>query len=78
MSKEAESRTVWDLKQGESSTIRSFLDIEMESQFIAVGIVPNTRLTLVSYSPLKSAVRIRLGDTYMALRNHEAKCILIN
>ena len=71
-------RSVWDLKVGETSTIQSFANIDMASKFLAVGIIPSAQLTMVRYSPFRSAVCIKLGDTYMALRNQEAKCILID
>lgn len=74
----ANQRSLWDLGLGESSRIQSFSNMDIANKFLSVGMVPNTELTLVRYSPFKSTLCIRLGDTHMALRNQEAKCILID
>jgi Fe2+ transport system protein FeoA len=75
---EKDGRSLWDLKQGEESTVKSFNDSGIACKLLTIGIVPKARIALIRRSPFGGAACIRLGGTYIAVRKSEAKSILIN
>jgi len=71
-------RCLWDLKNGEESTIKSFNESIAACKLLTIGIVPKARIAMIRRSPFGGAACVRLGGTYIAVRKSEAKSILIN
>ncbi len=70
-------RTVLDLSLGEEATIRKFKDASVACKLLTVGIVPDARITLMRKAPFGGAVCLKLGQTFIAVRNTEAKTIIL-
>ena len=70
-------RTVLDLKVGEEGVIRDFLDSTMACKLLTIGLVPETKVKLLRRGPFGQAVCLQLGRTYVAVRNAEARSIII-
>lgn len=75
---EKRDRCVWDLKNGEESTVKSFNESGVACKLLTIGIVPKARIAMIRRSPFGRAACVRLGGTYIAVRKSEAMSILIN
>ena len=70
-------RTVLDLGNGEEAVIRSFHEESVACKLLTMGIVPDTKVTLIRRAPFGGAVCLKLGQTFVAVRNSEAKAIIL-
>ena len=70
-------RSVFDLNKNEVGIIKSFKDSRIACTLLTIGLIPETRITLMKKSPFGGAVCLKLGDTFVAIRNSEAKNIII-
>ncbi len=66
-----------DLNIGESGIVKSFADDGMACKLLTVGIIPETKISMVSKSPFGGAYCLKLGKTLIAIRKSEAKTIII-
>jgi len=71
------SKTVLDLRIGEEGVIDQLGEESMACTLLTLGITPETRISLIRKSPLGSALCLKIGDTYVAIRKKEAQSILL-
>ena len=72
------NRTVLDLDVGEEAVVRDFHEANVACKLLTIGIVPDARISLIRKAPFGGAVCLKLGDTFIAVRNNEAKTILVD
>ncbi len=72
------SRCALDLEIGESAIVKSFSDNSMACKLLTIGIIPDSRISMVRESPFGGAYCLKLGKTYVAVRKSEAQSILID
>jgi Fe2+ transport system protein FeoA len=70
--------SILDLRKGESGRIIDFIDMEMASRLLTLGLLPNTRITYVRKSPFGGAHYIKVNGHSIALREKEASTIVIS
>ncbi len=70
-------RSVFDLKSGETGTIKKFKDRSMACTLLTIGMIPEAQIVMMARSPFGGAVRLKMGDTFIAIRDNEAKNIII-
>ena len=66
-----------DLKKNESGKIKYFKDQSMACSLLTIGMIPETHIVMMARSPFGGAVRLKIGDTFIAIRDSEAKNIII-
>ena len=71
------TKSVLDLKIGQSATVKSFSDENLACKLLTVGIIPDSTISLIRKAPFGGAYCIKLGQTYIAVRTSEAASILI-
>ena len=71
------NKTVLDLEIGEEGTILDFTEANVACKLLTIGLVPESKVSLIRKSPLGGAVCLKLGNTFVAVRNREAKAIII-
>ena len=71
-------KTVLDLTLGEEAVIKGFKEDSVACKLLTIGIVPHTKISLVRRGPFGGAVCLKLGHTFVAVRNAEAEAILID
>ena len=72
------NRTVLDLKIGEEAVVRDFHEASVACKLLTVGIVPQSRISMIRKAPFGGAVCLKLGETFIAVRNREARAILVD
>lgn len=70
-------RTVLDLKVGEEAVVKDFKEASVACNLLSIGIIPETRISLIRKAPFGGAVCLKLGQTFVAVRNNEAKAIVL-
>ena len=70
-------RTVLNLSIGEEATISRFKEASVACKLLTIGIVPDARITLMRKAPFGGAVCLKLGQTFIAVRNSEAGSIIL-
>lgn len=71
-------KSVFDLRNREAGRIKYFKDQSLACTLLTIGMVPETRVIMMSRSPFGGAVRLKIGDTFIAIRDNEAKNIIID
>lgn len=71
------ARTVLDLVNGEEAIIQSFQEESVACKLLTMGIVPDARVKMIRSAPFGGAVCLKLGQTFLAVRNSEAKAIIL-
>ncbi len=71
------NRTVLDLAIGEEAIVKDFKEASVACKLLTIGIVPQTRISLIRKAPFGGAVCLKLGRTFVAVRNAEAKAIIL-
>ena len=71
-------RTLLDLNPGEEGIIKDYKDTALACSLIIFGVLPDTPVKLVRKSPLGSAVCLKLGEYFLAVRKQQASKILIH
>lgn len=69
--------TVYDLKEGQSAYIKSVLTDSHTCKLLTLGLLPQTKVTFVRSAPIGRARYLKIGDHYVAIREDEARTILI-
>lgn len=71
------NKSVFDLKKKESARIKYFTNSSIACKLLTVGIIPDAQVVLVQRAPFGGAVSIKLGETVIAIRDKEAKSIIV-
>lgn len=71
------SKTVLDLNIGEEGIIKDFEEASVACKLLTIGLVPDTRISLIRKAPFGGAVCLKLGQTFVAVRNSEAGAIIL-
>ena len=74
---ESKSRNVLDLKMREEGIVKHFNDSSMACKLLTIGIIPDSRIVLVRKAPFGGAYCLKLGNTFVAVREKEARSIII-
>lgn len=69
--------TVYDLQEGQSALIKSILTDSYTCKLLTLGLLPKAKVTYVRSAPLGGARYLKIDDHYVAIREEEAKTILI-
>jgi len=69
--------SVLDLRKGETGRIVDYLDKEIASRLLTLGLLPNTRIKYIRTSPFGGAYYIKFNGHCIALREEEASSIVI-
>jgi len=70
-------KTVLDLRIGEHGVIKDVQQDSFACKLLTLGITPDTSVCLVRKSPLGSALCLKIGETYLAIRKKEALSITL-
>ena len=70
-------KTLLDLKPGEEGIILDYQETSLACSLITFGVLPDTTVKMVRKSPLGSAICLKLGDYYLAVRKSQAAKIMI-
>lgn len=70
--------SILDLRKGETGRIIDYLDMEIASRLLTLGLLPNTIITYVRKSPFGGAHYIKFNGHSIALREQEASTIVIS
>jgi len=70
-------RTLLDLEIGQEGIVKDFKEASLACKLLTIGIVPDTKISLVRRAPFGGAVCLRLGQTFVAVRDSEAKAIIL-
>ena len=69
--------SILDLEKGESGKIVDYLDMEIATRLLTLGLLPNTRIKYIRKSPFGGAHYIKFNGHSIALREEEASSIVI-
>ncbi len=69
--------TAYELHFLQKSTILHFSEESIEKKFISMGIVPGSRIEIMRKAPLGGALYAKIDGLIIALRNSEAKSIVV-
>lgn len=69
--------SILDLQKGETGRIIDYLDKQIASRLLTLGLLPNTRIMYVRKSPFGGAHYIKFNGHSIALRENEASTIVI-
>jgi len=70
-------KTVLDLGPGEEGIVKDFSEDSLACRLLTFGLLPETKIQVVSKSPLGNAICLKLGEYLIALRKSEASKIII-
>lgn len=65
------------MKIGETGFVKSFDNLDCACKLLTLGILPESRVTLVRKSPFNDALYLQLDGQKIAIRNSEGLAILI-
>ncbi len=71
------TRSVADLRLGESGQIEGFADTEASLKLLEMGCLPGSQVELYGVAPLGCPVCVRVGACMLSLRRSEAAAILL-
>jgi len=69
--------SILDLHKGETGRIIDYLDKEIASRLLTLGLLPNTRIKYIRKSPFGGAHYVKFNGHSIALREEEASSIVI-
>ena len=70
--------TVGDLQQGDMAVVKLFLgDLDRQSRFLEMGILPGVELRLVKIAPLGGTIELKVRNYYVSIRQQDALNIVI-
>ena len=72
-----DQQTLLDVADGQEAVVKRFNDHHIASKLLAIGIIPDVKIKVVRRSPLGGALYLKLDDTFFAIRNQEAKNIIV-
>ena len=70
-------QTLLDVADGQEAVVKRFTNHHMASKLLAIGIIPDVKIKVIRRSPLGGALYLKMDDTFFAIRNQEAKNIII-
>ena len=62
---------------GKGGLISHFLNEQVASKLMSMGILPGSRVELIRKSPLGGGWFVKVDNSYIALRKQEAACIVL-
>jgi ferrous iron transport protein A len=68
---------VLDLKKGETGRVVDYLDKELASRLLTLGLLPETKVMYIRKAPFGGAHYIKFNGHAIALRENEALSIII-
>lgn len=71
------SKTLLDLKIGESGYVINVHEEELTGRILSLGLLPETKVILVRKAPFGGTLYIKANDTILGLRPEEARQIKI-
>jgi ferrous iron transport protein A len=69
--------SILDLRKGESGKVVDYLDREIASRLLTLGLLPNTEISFIRKSPFGGAYYIKFNGHCIALREDEASSVII-
>lgn len=69
--------TVYDLKEGQSALIKTILTDSYTCKLLTLGLLPKAKVTFVRSAPMGGARYLKIDEHYVAIREDEAKTILV-
>lgn len=72
-----ESRSVNDLKKGESGYVKSFKNLDCACKLLTLGLLPKSKVTMIRKSPMGDAYYLKLNNHQIAVRQSEAYSIIL-
>ena len=69
--------TVYDLQKGQSGLIKSIMTESYTCKLLTLGLIPKAKVTFVRNAPFGGARYLKIEDHYVAIREEEARSILI-
>ena len=70
-------KSILDLKKGEKGVIDYFKDPEIGKDLLTIGFLPESVIQYIRKAPFGGAVYVNIDGQNVALRNAEAKNIII-
>lgn len=70
-------RTILDLKNNECARAIAFDDSALAGKLTSMGLLPGTRIEMIRKSPFGSAYYVKADGVRLALREEEARSILL-
>ena len=70
--------TVFDLNEGQSGLILSISKDSYTCKLLTLGLLPKTKVTYVRSAPFGGARYLKIDNHYVAVREEEARAIVIN
>ncbi len=70
-------RTLTELKANESAQAISFTDPALAGKLTAMGVLPGAKIEMVRKAPFGDAFYVKVDGVRLALRNEEARSILL-
>lgn len=71
-------RTVADLKDGETGTIKEFKESTLTLKLLEMGFIPGTPVKINFRAPLGDPLSVRISDYDICIRLDEASLITLN
>ena len=73
-----ESKTISDLKLGQSAEVLSLGNNTASLKLLEMGVLPGSKITMMGSAPFGDPIKILIGDDFMlSLRKAEAKNIIL-
>lgn len=69
--------TLFELRKGESGYIKNILTESYTCKLLTLGLLPKAKVTYVRNAPFGGARYLKIDDHYVAIRENEAKSIII-
>lgn len=66
-----------NIKTNQTAVIKTVLDNPLITKLFEFGLLPGAQFKVVNIAPFKGPISILINDTRIALRQHEAKFILV-
>ena len=62
---------------GKGELVSHFVNEQVASKLMAMGVLPGSRIQLVRKSPFGGGWFVKVDNSYIALRKQEAACIIL-
>ncbi len=70
-------KSVLDLKKGEWAFIKSLDELDLTCRLMTMGVLPKAKVQMVRKSPFGGAIYLKINESGVAVRNEEAKHIIL-
>ena len=72
------TKTIADLKRGESGIVSEFLDEDISLKLIEMGCTPGCTVKLTNKAPLGGPVCVCIGSSFLSMRKKDAATIALD